>query len=238
MADKIMNIDGVERRVASPDDWRRARKEILVREKAHTRAGDKLAAARRRLPWVKVEKEYGFDGPSGRTRLANLFDGRRQLIVYRHMLKPADPDPCAGCGMVGDQLPHLSHLNQRDTTLVFVSRAPFHEIEAFKKRMGWTTPWYSTTDSFNPDFDVDGGFGVNVFYRDGENVYRTYFTTGRAAEMFGTIWAFLDLTPLGRQEKWEDSPEGTRQTDPYFWWRLHDEYEDRANNAPCCGGES
>ena len=231
MPDGNMTIKGVERRIVSPDEWRRARKEILVKEKAHTRAGDKLAAERRRLPWVKVEKDYAFDGPTGKARLADLFDGRRQLIVYHHMLKPADRDPCAGCGMVGDQLPHLSHLNQRDTTLVFVSRAPIDEIGAFKKRMGWTMPWYSTADGFNPDFDVDGGFGVNVFYRDGEDVYRTYFTTDRAVEMFGTIWAFLDLTPLGRQEKWEDSPAGTPQTDPFVWWRLHDEYEDRGKSA-------
>ncbi len=224
MSETRMNIDGVERRVASPVEWRKAREEILVKEKAHTRAGDRLAAERRRLPWVKVEKSYAFEGPAGKVRLPDLFEGRRQLIVYHHMLKPADPDPCSGCGMVGDQLPHLSHLNQRDTTLVFVSRAPTGEIEAFKKRMGWTMPWFSTADSFNPDFDVEGGFGVNVFYRDGEDVYRTYFTTGRAAEMFGTIWAFLDLTPLGRQETWEDSPAGTPQTKPYGWWRLHDKY--------------
>ncbi|MEQ8935053.1 MAG: DUF899 family protein, partial [Amphiplicatus sp.] len=188
--------------------------------------------------WMKVQKTYAFDGPAGKTRLADLFDRRRQLIVYHHMLKPADPDPCSGCGMVGDQLPHLSHLTQRDTTLVFVSSAPIDEIEAFKRRMDWTMPWYSTADSFNLDFDIDGGFGVNVFYRDGEDIFRTYFTTGRAVEMFGTIWAFLDLTPLGRQEKWEDSPEGTPQTDPYFWWRLHDEYEGREKSAPLWGERS
>lgn len=234
MPEVRMNIDGVERRVASPAEWRKAREEILVKEKAHTRAGDKLAAERRRLPWVRVERNYAFEGPAGKVALPDLFDGRRQLIVYHHMLKPADPDPCSGCGMAGDQLPHLSHLNQRDTTLVFVSRAPIDEIETFKKRMGWTMPWYSTADSFNPDFGINGGFGLNVFYRSGADVYRTYFTTSRAVEMFGTIWAFLDLTPLGRQETWEDSPAGTPQTKPYQWWRLHDEYEGGGKSKSCC----
>lgn len=126
--------------------------------------------------------------------------------------------------MVGDQIPHLAHLHQRDTSLVFVSRAPSAEIEAFKERIGWTMPWFSTMDSFNADFDVTTGFGLNVFIRDGSDIYRTYFTTGRGVETLGTIWTLLDLTPLGRQETWEDAPEGTPQTPPYEWWRLHDEY--------------
>ena len=126
--------------------------------------------------------------------------------------------------MVGDQVPHLSHLHQRRTALAFVSRAPIDEIETFKKRMGWSMPWYETTDTFNADFDVEAGFGLNVFYRDGKKVYRTYFTSGRGVETLGTIWTLLDLTPLGRQENWEDSPKGTQQTPPYEWWRLHDEY--------------
>lgn len=225
MTDQTTKVDAVERRIVPLESWRRERELLLVKEKAHTRAGDKLAAERRRLPWVKIEKSYVFKGHAGEASLHDLFEGRRQLIVYHHMLRPADPAPCSGCGMVGDQIPHLAHLHQRDTTLVFVSRAPIAEIEAFRARMGWSIPWYETVDNFNPDFDIDGGFGVNVFYRSGTDIYRTYFTTTRAAETLGTVWTFLDLTPLGRQETWEDSPAGTPLTAPYQWWRLHDEYE-------------
>lgn len=212
--------------IVSDEAWRTARQELLRKEKELTRARDALAAERRRLPMVEVEKEYTFEGPEGEVTLLDLFDGRRQLIVYHHMLKPTDPAPCEGCGMVGDQIPHLGHLHARDTSLVFVSRAPIAEIEAFKKRMGWQMPWFETADGFNPDFDVTGGFGLNVFFRDGKQIYRTFFTTGRGVETLGTTWTFLDLTPLGRQETWEDSPEGWPQTPPYEWWRLHDEYQD------------
>lgn len=226
MAEEIVDIDGIERRIVSQGDWRRSLDGVRAKEKELTHAHDRLAAERRAAPWVKVDKEYVFEGPAGKASLVDLFDGRRQLIVYHHMLKPADPDPCSGCGMVGDQIPHLSHLRERDTSLVFVSRAPIAEIEAFKKRMGWLIPWYETADSFNADFDVTSGFGLNVFYRGGNHVYRTYFTAGRGVETLGTTWTFLDLTPLGRQETWEDSPKGTPQTPPYEWWRLHDEYEE------------
>ncbi len=221
--DKLV-IAGVERHVASSEEFQRALGEVRAREKELTHAHDRLAADRRRGPWQKVARDYAFMGPKGSVSLADLFEGRRQLITYHHMLRPADPSPCSGCGMVGDQMPHLSHLHQRTTTLAFVSRAPLAEIEAFKTRMGWQMPWYETTDSFNPDFDVKTGFGLNVFYREGQDVYRTYFTTGRGVETLGTTWTLLDLTPLGRQEKWEESPAGTPQTPPYEWWRLHDEY--------------
>lgn len=224
MTGKKRKIGEVERQIVSEGEWRSARQDILAKEKVLMRAHDELAAERRRQPWMKVGGDYTFTAPSGELTFGELFGNRHQLIVYHHMLKPADPSPCTGCGMVGDQIPHLAHLHQRDTSLVFVSRAPIDEIEAFRKRMGWAIPWYSTTDDFNPDFDVKGGFGLNVFYRDGEDIYRTYFTTGRGVEMLGTVWAFLDLTPLGRQENWEQSPAGTPQTEPYKWWRLHDEY--------------
>lgn len=222
------------RTIVSRAEWLAARELLLKEEKALTRAHDRLAAVRRRLPWERVEKAYLFRGPQGEAGLVDLFDGRRQLIVYHHMLKPADPAPCEGCGMVGDQIPHLAHLHARDTSLVFVSRAPSDEIEAFRKRMGWSMPWFSTTDSFNADFGVTDGFGLNVFYRDGGDIYRTYFTTGRGVETLGTVWTLLDLTPLGRQETWEDSPEGTPRTAPYDWWRLHDEYGDRRSPPGCC----
>jgi len=218
-------IDGVESTLSSDADWRSALGELLRREKAHMKASDELAAVRRQLPWIKLSKDYKFEGPDGSMSFSTLFNGRRQLIVYHHMLKPNDSSPCSGCSMVADQIPHLEHLHQRDTSLVFVSSAPYVEISQFADRMGWTFPWYSTIDNFNADFDITTGFGVNVFYRGDEgDIYRTYFTTDRAVETLGTIWTFLDLTPMGRQESWERSPKGTTQTAPFGWWRLHDEY--------------
>lgn len=211
-------------RIVSRDDWNAAREALLAQEKELTRAHDRLAAERRRQPWEKVEKDYVFIAPSGKARLGDLFDGRRQLIVYHHMLKPGDPAPCAGCGMVGDQIPHLAHLNARDTSLVFVSRAPLDEIEAFRARMGWRMPWVETTDDFGADFDVPKYFGLNVFIRDGGDIFRTYFTKGRGVETLGTAWTLLDLTPLGRQETWEDAPDGAPQKPAHQWLRLHDEY--------------
>ncbi len=210
--------------VVSRQEWTAAREVLLAKEKELTQAHDRLAAERRRQPWEKVEKDYVFVTPSGKSGLAGLFDGRRQLIVYHHMLKPADPNPCSGCGMVGDQIPHLAHLHARDTSLVFVSRAPLHEIEAFQARMGWQMPWVETTDDFGADFDVPKYFGVNVFIRDGSDIFRTYFTKGRGVETLGTAWTLLDLTPLGRQETWEDAPAGTPQEAAHEGLRLHDEY--------------
>ena len=210
--------------IVSREVWLTALDTLRREEKALTARSDALAAARRRLPRERVGRDYSFDTSAGPATLHDLFEGRRQLIVYHHMLKPADPDPCAGCCMVADQIPHLAHLHARDTSLTFVSRAPLDEIEALKRRMGWTTPWVSTADGFNADFDIVGGFGINVFLRDGDDIFRTYHTTGRGAETLGTPWTLLDLTPFGRQETWEESPEGTPQTAPYAWWRLHDEY--------------
>ena len=126
--------------------------------------------------------------------------------------------------MFTDNVRHIAHLHARDTSFVLVSRAPIDEIEAFRARMGWEIPWYSTGAEFNEDHGVTDGFGLNVFLRDGKRIYRTYFTNGRGVEALGSTWTFLDLTPLGRQENWEDSPDGYPQTPPYQWWRLHDEY--------------
>ncbi|MBO6834569.1 MAG: DUF899 domain-containing protein [Alphaproteobacteria bacterium] len=210
--------------VTSREEWQAASRAFRAKEKAMTRALDALAAERRRLPWTLVEGDYRFDGPDGSLSLPDLFEGRRQLILYHHMLKPADPDPCSGCGMFTDTVGRTDHIRQRDTVIALVSTAPIDEIVAFKQRMEWTLPWYSGTEAFNRDMDVSGGFGLNVFIRDADRIYRTYFTTGRGVEMLGTTWSFLDLTPFGRQETWEDSPEGTPQTAPYHWWRLHDEY--------------
>jgi predicted dithiol-disulfide oxidoreductase (DUF899 family) len=217
-------IAGIARRIVPPGAWQDYLADIRASEKELTRAHDRLVAKRRFAPWMKVERDYPFKGPKATATLPGLFDGRTQLIVYHHMLKPADPSPCEGCCMFADQIPHLAHLHARNTSLVFVSKAPIAEIEAFRTRMGWQIPWYETKGSFNADFGVTGGFGLNVIYRDGQDVYRTHFTTGRGVEALGTVWTLLDLTPLGRQETWEDAPTGTPQTEPYRWWRRHDDY--------------
>lgn len=131
--------------------------------------------------------------------------------------------------MFTDHLPHLAHLRARDTSLALVSRAPFDELETVRPRMGWDVPWYSSAGgSFNRDMGVttDAGesFALSVFLRDGDRVLRTYVTDGRGVEHLGSTWGLLDLTPLGRQQTWEDSPEGRPQTAPYAWWRLHDDH--------------
>jgi predicted dithiol-disulfide oxidoreductase (DUF899 family) len=214
--------------IVSAQDWEAARQQLLVKEKELTRARDALAAQRRRMPWVPVDERYAFDGPDGTVTLPELFDGRRQLIVYRAFFDPdvfGWPDhPCKGCSMVADQVAHVAHLNARDTTLVFVSRAPQAAIERVKERMGWTMPWYTLTDGFDADFGVDEWHGTNAFIRDGDRVYRTYFINNRGDEALGSTWSYLDMTALGRQEAWEDSPEGYPQTTPYEWWNWHDEY--------------
>jgi predicted dithiol-disulfide oxidoreductase (DUF899 family) len=216
--------------IVSPEEWEAAWQQLLVKEKEVTRARDALAAQRRRMPWLAVEKEYVFDGPAGKASLVDLFAGRRQLIVYRAFFEPGVfgwPDhACRGCSMVADHVGHLAHLNARDTTLVFASRAPQADLERVKARMGWEIPWYTLTDDFDRDFGVDEWHGTNSFIRDGERVFRTYFINNRGDEALGNTWAYLDMTALGRQEEWEDSPEGYPQTPPYEWWNWHDEYED------------
>ena len=145
--------------VVSPQAWEAARAQLLVKEKAQTRARDALAAERRRMPWMAVDQAYAFEGPDGRLGLPDLFNGRRQLIVYRAFYEPGvygwPEHACRGCSMVADQVAHLAHLNARDTTLVFVSRAPQADIARLKARMGWTMPWFTLTDRFDADFGVD-----------------------------------------------------------------------------------
>ena len=221
--------------IVSPEEWIRARERLLVKEKEHKRAGDALVAERRRMPWMTVEKEYKFDGPDGQASLLDLFEGRRQLVVYRAFYAPdvttlksgsAYPErACVGCSLMADQVAHPAHLNARDTTLAYVSRAPQAEIQGLKERMGWELiPWYSITDDFDADFGVDEWHGHNAFIRDGDKIFRTYFIDSRGDEAMGSTWSYLDMTALGRQEEWEDSPEGYPQTPPYGWWNYHDAY--------------
>ena len=221
--------------IVSAADWQAARDKLLVKEKAMTRALDALAAERRRLPMVRIGKDYVFAGPAGQVRLGDMFEGRRQLLLYHFMFAPGVsgwPDAgCDGCSFFTDQICHLAHLHARDVSFVLVSRAPLASILAYKQRMGWTVPWFSSADSdFNVDFGVTSErgetFGLSVFLRRDNEVFRTYFTTGRGVEALGSTWSFLDLTPFGRQETWEDSPEGWPQTPPYQWWRRHDEYDE------------
>jgi len=230
-------IAGVARRVVSPTEWQRARKAMTAREKKHMRAGDALAAARRRMPWMKIEKRYSFEGPNGRVSLLDLFEGRMQLIVYHFMFGPdveGWPEKgCVGCSMVADQICHLDHLRARDITFAMVSVAPYADIARLRERMGWDRwPWYSTSAEFSRDLDISdesgNSFGMNVFYRDGTDVYRTHFVARRGIEAFGTSWSLLDVTPLGRKENWQDAPAGTPQGKPYEWWSRHGEYAPNA----------
>ena len=221
--------------IVSRSEWLAAHEALMAKEKAMTRAQDALAAERRRQPWELVEKDYEFVGPGGKLGLSDLFEGRRQLILYHHMLKKDDPSPCSGCGMFTDNVGNIVHLNQRDTTFAIIAKAPVDQIEALKTRLGWTMPFYSTSGDLNRDFFNNGDFGLNVFYNQDDKIYRTYYSTGRGVEKLGTIWTFLDITPLGRQETWEDSPKGMPQTEPYRWWRLNDEYEAPKMAHACCG---
>jgi predicted dithiol-disulfide oxidoreductase (DUF899 family) len=214
--------------VVPAQEWEAARQQLLVKEKALTRARDELAAERRRMPWLAVEKAYEFDGPKGKASLLDLFEGRRQLIVYRAFFEPGvygwPEHACRGCSLVADQVAHLAHLNARDTTLAFASRAPQKDIGRLKERMEWKMPWYTIMDRFDVDFGVDEWHGTNAFIHDGDKVFRTYFVNSRGDEQMGSTWNYLDITALGRQEEWEDSPVGYPQTPPYKWWNWHDAY--------------
>lgn len=227
--------------VVSREDWLIARKELLAREKELTRQRDALNADRRRLPMVRVDKSYRFVGPDGEVSLADLFDGRRQLVVQHVMLGPGWADPCPGCSAALDEMGDgvLPHLHSRDTSFVLVSRAPYQEIAAQRASRGWTQPWYSSFGTeFNYDFDVtldsavkppvynyrpsegDGEQpGFSCFLRDGDDIFHTYSTYSRGTDHFGGAYGFLDLTALGRQEDWEepkDRNEKPRPNTPFF----------------------
>lgn len=261
--------------IVSREKWLAARKALLQKEKELTRAQDALNAERRRLPMVEIDKHYELESPSGKVRLIDLFEGRRQLIIYHFMFDPNDPPPgrhepydegCSGCSHVADNIGHLAHLHARDTSFAMVSRAPNSKIVPFKQRMGWTMPWYSSFGSdFNYDFHVTvdeskgapeynymsqddmraKGFdyhmkgeqpGISVFLRDGDRIFHTYSTYARGLEVALATFHLLDLTPYGRQEDWEDSPEGWPKGNK-FWLRHHDRYDEKTAR-PCCGSDS
>lgn len=225
--------------IVSEEEWSAARERILAREKELMRAADELAAERRRAPMTEVTKDYVFTAPDGsEARLLDLFEGLSQLALYHFMLGPSQDEGCDGCSMVVDNFGHPAHLRARDTNLVLVSRAPQEKIQPFRERMGWELPWYSSAGSdFNHDFGVgpaepdpgsyqDGeSFGLSIFLRDRDRVFRTYFTDRRGIEAVSSNWAILDRTPFGRQEAWEDTPEDRPQGEPFSWWRLHDSYD-------------
>ena len=228
-------------KIASREEWRRARVALLEEEKAMTRARDALNTKRRELPMVRIEKDYVFEGPDGKATLIDLFEDRRQLIVQHFMFDPSWDDGCPSCSAGADEISQglLDHLHKRDTTFAAVSRAPIEKIEDYKARKGWTFPWYSSFGSdFNYDFHVtldksvapiEYNFrgwdelqaqgmewmgessseqpGHSVFLRVDDEVFHTYSMYARAAESLGGSYYFLDLTPLGRQEEWEE-PKG------------------------------
>lgn len=211
--------------VVSEQEWETARQALLVKEKAATRARDALAAERRALPAVRVEKDYKFSGPGGEGSLADLFEGRRQLIVYHFMYAPGASEGCEGCSFLIDNLGHLAHLHARDTTLAIVSDAPEPDTRAFRTRMGWDAKdlaWYQADPEFNRDMGATTDVGrrptLTVYLRDGEDVLLTYKTQVRGGEMFIGTYHYLDITPLGRQE------EGLQY--PQEWWRHHDRFAD------------
>ena len=221
--------------IVSEAEWRAAHQALLEKEKALTRSRDALAAERRRLPMMRIDKDYVFEGPDGKVPLLDLFDGRPQLLLYHFMFAPGvhgwPTAGCPGCSMFLDSLGQYArvHLNARDASFAVVSLAPLASVQAYRERMGWDVRWVSSANNtFNVDFGMTTpqgeNHGLSVFLRDGTQIFRTYFTSSRGLETVGTIWSLLDLTPFGRQEVWEDTPEGRPQSPPYQWWRRHDEY--------------
>jgi predicted dithiol-disulfide oxidoreductase (DUF899 family) len=246
-------------KIVSQDEWLAARKALLAKEKAFTRARDALSRERRELPWVKVDKPYVFDAPGGKKTLADLFGGRSQLIVYHFMLGPEWEEGCKSCSFLADHFDGAAiHLAQRDVTLVVISRAPVPKIETFKRRMGWRFPWVSSYDNdFNRDYHVSFSKeelargkveynyaptgapgeempGVSAFFKDASgNVFHTYSSYARGLDILVGAYNFLDMAPKGRDE----------DSQPYTmaWVRHHDRYESNPSLAPqaasCCEPE-
>ena len=214
--------------VVSAPEWQAARDTLLAKEKEYTRALDALAAERRRLPMVQLDAaKYTFTAPDGSAAsLTDLFDGQNQLIIYHFMLEPGQDWICGSCSTLTDNLAEhtQAHLNARNARLILMARAPQSEIEVLRQRFGWPVPWYSSFGTtFNDDLGLEN-FGLSVLLRDGDEVFRTYFTTARGVDRLRLDFNLLDLTPFGRQEQWEDSPEGWPQDPTMSWLRLRDEY--------------
>jgi predicted dithiol-disulfide oxidoreductase (DUF899 family) len=200
--------------------WEEALADLRVREKAATQELDALAAQRRRLPMVELP-DYVLEGPDGPVRLVDAFEGKRQLIVYSHMWFPGETWQCGGCTGFTSQFTRLEFLDNYDARFVIVTQGPIDEALAYKARVGNRMPWYSTADSpFGADMGAPpgGGFQVNVFLRVGDTVYRTYNTQGRGVEQLSHTFPLIDLLPYGRQEEWQDSPEGWPQSPTYSGW--------------------
>ncbi|MBI4275411.1 MAG: DUF899 domain-containing protein [Rhizobiales bacterium] len=230
-------------KVVSHEAWIEARKQLLAREKEFTRLRDQLSRQRRDLPWERIEKNYVFDGPNGKETLAQLFDGRSQLVVYHYMFDPNWDEPCKSCSFWADNFERsVVHLQQRDVTLIAVSRAPLAKLEAFKRRMGWTFKWVSSgsTDfnfdyhvSFNPDdaarasatYNYVGKTsamaelpGISVFYKDAKgNLFHTYSCYARGLDMMNATYQYLDLVPKGRDE-------ADQKPHAMAWVRYRDSY--------------
>ncbi|MDD0844595.1 DUF899 domain-containing protein [Pseudomonas sp. Gutcm_11s] len=250
-------------KVASHEEWLVARRQLLEQEKALTHQLDALNVQRRALPMVEVTADYRFTGPEGEVGLAELFAGRRQLIVYHFMFHRDKGEGCPGCSFLTDNIGHPAHLHARDTNLVLVSNAPLAELEAFKQRMGWKLPWYSSFGSrFNYDFHVTidasqapveynyqdeaelkrmgqldmvkGELpGASVFLRDGERVFHTYSTYARGLDILMSAHHFLDLTPFGRGEGWDGM--ANLEGKGLNWVRLHDQYDGaKPTKHDCC----
>lgn len=217
--------------VVTKAEWESELSKLLEREKEITRLSDKVAAQRRRLPMHKIEKTYKFETENGTKDLKDLFDGRRQLIVYHFMFDPEWDKGCAGCSWVVDAMSHPAHLNARGVTLVIVGKAPLAKLVEYKKLMNWGQAWASSFGSdFNKDFGATKDFGeshgVSVFFRHEDDIYQTYHSSNRGVEHLGSHWTYLDLTPFGRQEDWENSPEGWPQFKTYTVERRHNEYQE------------
>lgn len=214
--------------VASRDEWEAAREELLAAEREVLARVREMAARRKALPMTRIEEDYSFEGPAGPVKLSDLFEGRSQLIVYHFMFHPDWQDGCEGCSMYVDGVPHLAHLHARDASFALVSRAPIETLLAYRRRMGWDFPWYSSAgSSFNRHFEATVGDsehpGLSVFMRDGDDVYLTYRGHDWVVQADG-VASFIDLLPYGSQEHGEVVPEGWPQGDKYTWMRRHDEY--------------
>ena len=206
--------------VADAGTWRRELDELRVREKAATRELDAIAAQRRRLPMVKLP-EYTLQSAEGPVRLVDVFETKRQLIAYHHMWSPVAEWQCGGCTSFTSQFTRLDFLEPYDARFVVVTQGPIEDALAYRRLVGNQMTWYSTADSsFGDDMDapLDGGFAVNVFLRDGDDVYRTWHTTGRGTEQLSHTFPLIDVLPWGRQEDWQDAPEGWPQSGAYEGW--------------------